>query len=297
MTFLLAHLSDAHIGPLPRPKPSELLGKRLTGYLNWTRGRSRLHDMEVLGRIVDDMRRRRPDHVAMTGDVLNLGLPAEFEVARRWVSSLGPPDQVSFTPGNHDAYISGIMPQLRECFAPWTCGDRSVEPSFPYFRVRGQVALIGLSSGEPTPPFLATGRLGLVQRLAFVRALDLANAQSLIRVVLIHHPPHRGGARPGRNLTDAGGFEKIIAQCGAELILHGHNHRRSVAFLTGPLGPVPVVGVASASAVPGTDGHRASYHLFRIGGSARRAEIEGVVRGFAPGSDEITDIGRLPLGR
>ena len=120
MHFRLAHLSDAHIGPLPPAHPRELLGKRLTGYLNWTRGRSHLHDMAVLARLVTDMRAQQPDHIAMTGDILNLGLPAEFPLARDWLKTLGESHDVSFTPGNHDAYTKAIMPVLARTFAPWT---------------------------------------------------------------------------------------------------------------------------------------------------------------------------------
>ena len=80
MTFRLAHLSDAHIGPIPRPRGRELIGKRLTGYLNWRR-RGRIHNMDVLARIVADLRAQNPDHIAMTGDILNIGLPAEFPFA------------------------------------------------------------------------------------------------------------------------------------------------------------------------------------------------------------------------
>ena len=29
--FRLAHLSDPHVGPLPRPRLRELVGKRVTG--------------------------------------------------------------------------------------------------------------------------------------------------------------------------------------------------------------------------------------------------------------------------
>ena len=107
MSFLLAHLSDAHIGPLPRPHRRELLGKRITGYMNWKRGRSLTHNMDVLAAIVADIHAQKPDHIAMTGDILNIGLKAEFPFAAAWLETLGPPDKVSFVPGNHDAYTRG----------------------------------------------------------------------------------------------------------------------------------------------------------------------------------------------
>ena len=294
MSLRLAHLSDAHIGPLPRPRPHELAGKRLTGYINWSR-RAKLHDMGVLGLLVADMQAHAPGHIAMTGDILNLGLPAEFPLARSWLETLGAPADVSFTPGNHDAYTRSIMPVLSRAFAPWTGDSGRIDSEFPNMRIRGGVALIGLSSAVPTAPFIASGTLGPDQRAAFVALLRSAKAEGLARVVMIHHPPHLAGASAGRNLTDARGFEKIIATEGAELIIHGHNHRQLVARIAGPQGPVPIVGVASASAVPGTHGHRAAYHLFELETGASGLRISGRARGLMPGLDRIGDLGPLAL--
>ena len=294
MSLLLAHLSDAHIGPLPRARPHELAGKRLTGYLNWTR-RSRLHDMDVLAQLVADLLAQGPDHIAMTGDILNLALPAEFPLARTWLETLGHSHDVSFTPGNHDAYIKGIMPVLSRTFAPWVGDGGHAGSQFPSLRVRKNVALIGLSSGVPTAPFLASGTLGRDQRAAFKALLRQAKADGLARIVMIHHPPHRAGAKAGRNLTDARDFENIIAAEGADLIIHGHNHRQLVARIAGPLGPVPVVGVASASAVPGTHAHRAAYHLFDISNDNGNIRITGRTRGLLPRLDGHGDLGPLIL--
>ncbi len=83
MSFLLAHLSDPHLGPIPRPKLRELAGKRLTGYVNWQRGRYLVHDMQMLERITADMLGQNPDHVALTGDLVNIGLEKEFSISRR----------------------------------------------------------------------------------------------------------------------------------------------------------------------------------------------------------------------
>ena len=299
MPFLLAHLSDAHIGPLPRPRRRELLGKRLTGYVNWNR-RSLLHDMAVLEALVADMKAQPLDHVAMTGDILNLGLKAEFPFAETWMRSLGPPRDVSFVPGNHDAYVRSSMKPLATTFLPWVADDPQEAapghaPYFPYLRRRGDVALIGLSSALPTAPFLASGALGSRQRHLLGPLLDEAGRQGLARVVLIHHPPYHDGASPGRGLRDNRGFAKIIAAHGAELILHGHNHRPMLGHLEGPERRVPVVGVPSASAVPGSPAHRAAYHLFSIDRGKTGWAIQASRRGLLPDLSGIGDLGVFDL--
>ncbi len=297
MSYILAHLSDAHIGPLPRPRTRDLMGKRLTGYVNWGR-RGRLHDMAVLSALVDDLKAQGPDHVAMTGDILNLGLPSEFPFARSWLESLGTAGDVSFVPGNHDAYVRSSLPHLASTFAPWVAEAGTVDGmpfAFPYLRRRGPLALIGLTSAIPTAPLLASGSLGHAQRDGLARLLDAAAAERLVRVVLIHHPPHVTGAKRGRGLRDAGAFESVIARHGAELVIHGHNHRTSVAHLPGPHGPVPVVGVPSCSAVPGTHGHLAAYHLYRFEPRDGGFTITATRRGLLQGRDGIGDLGPVPL--
>jgi 3',5'-cyclic AMP phosphodiesterase CpdA len=295
VTFLLGHLSDPHVGPVPRPRLRELVGKRFTGYLNWQRGRHLIHSMEMLEKITADLLHHKPDHVALTGDLVNIGLEKEFVIAQRYVARLGSPDFVSVIPGNHDAYVRSSFKYMAASTSPWMTGDGQENPHFPYVRIRDGVALIGLSSGVPTAPLLASGVIGEKQMKAFARVLDEAKAASLVRVVMIHHPPTRSGASYGRGLRDARSFEKTIAKHGADLVLHGHNHRQSVVMIKGPEGEVPVVGVASASAVPGSPHHRAAYHLYRIERAKGRASITMQVRGLLP-SGAIGDVGTEKLG-
>lgn len=293
-SFLLAHLSDAHIGPIPRPNLAELLGKRVTGYVNWLNKRAAQHDMGVLSRLVADMAAQQPDHIAMTGDIVNIGLEGEFALARNWLETLGAPQNVSFSPGNHDAYVKASLPHVESAFAPWTTSE---EPGagFPFLRRRGGVALIGLTSGVPTAPFLASGRIGKRQLGALADLLDRTKADRLVRVVLLHHPPHRGGAKTLRGLQDAREFEAVIERHGAELILHGHNHKRSVHFLPIPGGRAPVVGVASASAKAGAHSPGASYHLFKIEWRGEDVAISARARGLVENATEVADLGAIEI--
>ena len=89
--FTLAHLSDPHLAPLPKPRWSELIGKRVTGYINWQRWRRFIHDRAVLAKIVADLKAQAPDHIAVTGDLANIALPEEFTRGRDWLDRLGSP--------------------------------------------------------------------------------------------------------------------------------------------------------------------------------------------------------------
>jgi 3',5'-cyclic AMP phosphodiesterase CpdA len=263
VAFTLAHLSDPHLNPLPKVRLRELAGKRATGYANWLRSRRHVHDMALLARLVADINAQGPDHVACTGDVAHIGLPAEFPAATAFLETLGPREQVSFVPGNHDAYVPQSLRALGEAVAPWCRSDEDA-PGYPWLKVRGPAALIGLSSAVPTGPFMAWGRLGEEQIEKAEMLLHYASKRGLVRIVLIHHPPHVGGAKRGRELKDAAAFEAMIGRAGAELVLHGHNHKTSLAWLQGPGARTPVVGVACCSMSPKGHGESAAWHLVHI---------------------------------
>jgi hypothetical protein len=56
----------------------------------------------------------------------------------------------------------------------------------------------------------------------------------------------------------------MLARAGAELVLHGHNHRTSLAHRPGPAGPVPILGVPSASGAIDDRHEPAGWFLIRI---------------------------------
>jgi 3',5'-cyclic AMP phosphodiesterase CpdA len=294
--FRIAHLTDPHVGPLPRPRLKSLLNKRITGYINWRQGRGAAHDMQILASLVADIRAQRPDHIACTGDICNIGLATEWPASRIFLESLGPPDAVSFVPGNHDAYVEGALEGLLAEVAPWTRDDDGSVCRFPYLRRRGRVALLGLSSAIPTLPFVASGKVGSRQTDAAEALLVALGREQLFRVVMIHHPPHAGGAQPGRNLIDARRFEKMIQRVGAELVIHGHNHVGSIAFVMGPHSTVPVIGAPSASARGGLLTHKAGYHLYGIEADEAGFRLTAQLRGLMP-DGSIGDHGTLSVKR
>ncbi|HWV55364.1 metallophosphoesterase [Pseudorhodoplanes sp.] len=290
-SFVLAHLSDAHLAPLPQPGWLDLASKRITGYLNWQRKRRFIHDPAVLEAIVADLRAAEPDHVAMTGDVINLGLREEFVRGRAWLNMLGSPDRVSLVPGNHDIYV----PEAARMLPAWRHFMDSDEPGFalPYVRRRGPLAIIGVTSGVPTAPFLATGWIGGEQLARLRHHLIEQKQRGAFRVVLIHHPPV-SDAGNSKRLLDASVFLRVIAEAGAELVLHGHDHIHSLVRLKGPDGTVPAMGVPSASAAPGGTWMPAAYNLYRIGGAPGAWTCHAISRGI--GADGAVDeIGRIDV--
>src|SRR5713101_6994026 len=154
--FVLAHLSDPHLAPLPKPRLSELIGKRATGFINWRHKRHLIHRGDLLERIVADLKAQAPDHIAVTGDLVNISLAGEYAPARGFLESLGLPSDVTLVPGNHDSYVRGAAQHPQAHWGAYMRGDAAParpategDAGFPFLRRRGPLALIGLSSAVP----------------------------------------------------------------------------------------------------------------------------------------------------
>jgi 3',5'-cyclic AMP phosphodiesterase CpdA len=278
--FTLAHVSDPHLPPLPEPRLSELMGKRLFGYLNWTRNRHKYHRRDVLDVLVSDLQAQVPDHIAITGDLVNLALDAEFAPAKAWLESVGPPAKVTLVPGNHDAYVRATAHRSAETWKSYLTGDTAPEDDaiFPSLRRRGPLALIGVSSAVPTPPLMATGWLGLGQMEALERLLASLVSENAFRVLLIHHPLRSSAS--AKRLTDAPELLALLKKYGVELVLHGHDHVHSTMWVEGPNGSsIPVIGVPSASARAHGHYPDAAYNLFSIVRDGDGWRCQQMVRG------------------
>ncbi|GLK76856.1 metallophosphoesterase [Methylopila jiangsuensis] len=278
---VLAHLSDPHLGPLPRFTALEMLSKRGLGAINWYRRRRRWHDMAVLDQIVTDVVDEEPDAIAVTGDLTNLGLEAEFLPAAAFLGRLGPASKVAAIPGNHDAYVRRIVGAPSRVWAShMSCDDGGA--GFPYVRRHGLIALIGLSSAVATAPLAATGEVGPAQRAALAPLLRRLKAEGLFRVVTVHHPVAEDGTPWLRRLRDADALRAVLAAEGAELVLHGHNHEPTRHAVPGPNGPIPVIAVPSCSAGPTSHEPPAAYNLYEVSGGPGGWSCEGVTRGLTP---------------
>lgn len=261
----LAHISDIHLSPMPDLGWRDLLGKRLTGYLNWKIKRHGELNSETLSSLVAHMQAQNADFTAVTGDLVNLALTVEVERAGQWLTALGATDKVAVCPGNHDAYVPGALESAQELWGDYMKGETLDEAAFPFVRRVGELAIISCSSAVPTRPFLAVGRFDAEQAERLGRILHVMGEAGFFRTVLIHHPPNQELQHPSFGLKGHKLFRQVIAEHGAELVLHGHTHRSSIHSIPGKGKEVPVVGVAAASAAQGgTLDDPARYNLFRI---------------------------------
>lgn len=288
--YRLAHLSDPHL-----PPPADALGwrdlgsKRLLSAIAWRRKGSG-HQPGVLQALIDDVARHAPDHIAVTGDLTNFSSPAEYAAARTWLETLGAAADVTLSPGNHDALVRAEGPSAFEPWREWL-GD-SPQIAFPALRERGPLALINLCSATPTAPWLASGRLGGAQLERLAQILAGLTGRDLYRVLTLHHPPAAGVVSGRKALEDAGALRALLAVHGVDLVLHGHAHEAAVSAIPGPHGPIPVLGVPSASALGGGRHAPARWHSIEFS-AERRMRV--VARGLSAATGAFEPLGDYML--
>lgn len=252
-----------------------MLNKRVLGYLSWRRRRRFVHAPDVLADVVADVKARGFDHIAVTGDLTHVGLPAECRVAATWLRALGKPDEVTVIPGNHDRYVRADWSETVGRWSEYLAGDdprAASEAMFPSIRVRDRVAIIGLDSATPSAPMFATGRIGEAQRERLAALLEQARQRGLFRLVLIHHSPLPQGHRWRKRLTDAAALLGVLQRQGAELVVHGHGHQRRIDAVATSQGEMVVVAAPSASLV---GAGRGGYNGYQISpaGTGWRVEV------------------------
>lgn len=289
--FTLAHLSDPHLGPLPSPSLRELVSKRAIGYLNWQRNRASKFTTAHLDGLIADLKAQSPDHIALTGDLVNIAIEAELDPARRWLDALGSATDVSVVPGNHDAYVPGALRKASEAWGPYMRGDADhLAGRYPYVRRRGDIALVGVSSARASGPFMATGHVSTGQAELLCQQLKLLGQEGHFRVVMIHHPPVRGAADWHKRLVAGSRVRAAIHEGGAELVLHGHTHVDSLYWLKGRYGSVPVIGVPAASNAPGGSKPGGRYNLFDIEREGNGWNVRWRERGYIHPGEGVVDI-------
>ena len=306
MTIKFAHLTDLHLPTLAPPAWRELLNKRLLGYLSWSRKRKHRHRLEALNAVAADIRTAAPHGVLISGDIVNIALPAEFDDARAWLAQAFPDSPVAFAPGNHDAYVpvpwEDGLGKLSGYMAGRRVGESAARPAsgaddFPYLRRfeagdSGGVVVIAANSSPPTAPGLATGALGAAQ-IERIRSA-LADTKGDYRILMVHHPVTDGAAPRRKALDDRRALQDVVKAEGVELVLHGHLHLSQENAIHVPTGTTPVIGGASASHGAAAGAYRpARYNLISIERGPSEWRTTLAVRELEPASGGVRIVDEL----
>jgi 3',5'-cyclic AMP phosphodiesterase CpdA len=288
----LAHFSDLHLLSLEGASAIRFLNKRITGLATLRLRRKSVHKPFAVRAIAEEIRRVGVDHVAVTGDLTNLALEPEFELVRRFFDDeLGlPPERVSVVPGNHDVYTRGSAKAQR--FSAYLgdyltsdlpeFGVANEGGRFPFVKLRGPLAIIGLSTAVARSPLMAAGQFGAAQLDQLAKLLRHPEVERRGKVLLQHHPMHD---RPSRligyleGLHDAPAMAKTLRSLAHGLILHGHLHRRVRRSIETEAGRVDVIGATSASLISAHAHRHAGFNLYGFDEVGRLTSVEAHVLG------------------
>jgi 3',5'-cyclic AMP phosphodiesterase CpdA len=291
MSFTLAHFSDVHLGPVGLVDVfGDFRSKRIIGGLSWHLRRRRLHRNANADLLRADILAQKPDHICFTGDLVNIAAKAEFRNGLSWLAGFGDAGALTMVPGNHDAYVKAAHETGLGLLGAYCNGDSaSPAQAFPFVRLRRNVAIIGLSSAVPQSLRRAGGTLGAEQLAACAAKLSDLGSRGFYRAVMIHHPPLPGQNTPRKALTDAEELAGILKTHGAELVIHGHNHRTMINRLETATGVAHIIGVPSAS-MSAVDGHEsAQWHAYSISRARGQWQTRLSVRRLDAASGHFVD--------
>jgi 3',5'-cyclic AMP phosphodiesterase CpdA len=132
-------------------------------------------------------------------------------------------------------------------------------------RLRGELALVGLTTSQPSGLLMGHGTVGPRQLARLGEILADPRLADRFRVVVMHHPSAGRHAKNfRRGLRDHEAFAALLRTVGAELVLHGHEHLDLRNELPGPSGPIPVHGVQSGTYAIDSAKRRARYRVYTI---------------------------------
>jgi len=291
----LAHISDVHLAPLPPVRASQLINKRLTGYANHLLRRGRVHHRDYLLSVLEAAA-RQSDHLVVTGDITNLSLEHEYEEARALLAGAARRTEVTVVPGNHDIYLASTHKGRRfahhfgaflQSDLPELARDLPAGP-FPCVKLRGAVAVIGVSSAVPRPPFVAGGSVGHAQLEALERVVAHPAVRERTAVVLIHHPPVDPRPRLVQlrdGLADGPALRTVLGTLGRGIVLFGHLHVRRRCTLRTASATLDVVAASGAALDHPDASIRAGFNLYVIDDAGSLVSVEACVvdprnRGF-----------------
>ncbi len=248
----IGQLTDIHVAEFSGLRRRDFMGKRASGWVNFTRKRSKEYERRVVDAAVARMVEAAPDVVVVSGDLSNLGLASELRAALEVLEPLRAAGiRTVVIPGNHDAYTTAAAGgQFERVCAEWQIADARADGGLYPFVVRvDEVAIVCFNSAIPTPTFMAYGRVedAQIARARELVAIEHAAGRSVV-FALHHHPtraPHHRSER-GRGLRNVAAFRALAAESSASLVFHGHNHFMHLRRLR-EAPDVNVVGISSAT--------------------------------------------------
>lgn len=201
-----------------------------------------LENNRALDWVKQEIAEKRPDAVAITGDLTMRARHREFAAATDWINSLAAP--VTVEVGNHD------MPYFNPAerfFAPYR-RFRGMEEKVEREIDLGSLCIVPLKTAVRAQPRLNWSK-GWISRSALEKCLAAIDAlPSGTRVLVAAHHPLREVGTKGTALTKHGERAlRELARRNVVGVLSGHVHDAFDIMEQTPEGPVRMIGAGTLS--------------------------------------------------
>ena len=201
-----------------------------------------LENNRALDWVKQEISEKRPDAVAITGDLTMRARQREFDAATHWINSLEAP--VTVEVGNHDMpYFNPI----ERFFAPYRRFHGMAEKVEREIDL-GCLAIVPLKTAVRAQPRLNWSK-GWVTDAALEKCLAAIDAlpQGVRALVAVHHPLREVGTQ-GTALTKHGDKAlRALAKRPVEAVLSGHVHDAFDIMEDTANGPVRMIGAGTLS--------------------------------------------------
>ncbi|SNB45824.1 metallophosphoesterase [Geobacter sp. DSM 9736] len=211
----IVHISDIHFGRIAYPTVQPL---------------------------IDAVRGVHPDVVVVSGDLTQRASERQFAEARDFLAQLPSPQII--VPGNHDVPLFNVVGRF---FRPLANFRRYISSEAEPFYSDNEIAVLGLNTARSLT--FKNGRINHEQ-ISRVRQRFCSIDSKVIKVLVTHHPLDL--PRQWRKATVVGRADmamKVMASCGADLLLAGHYH---VSHTGGTASRYPIQGYSALVVHAGT---------------------------------------------
>jgi 3',5'-cyclic AMP phosphodiesterase CpdA len=158
-----------------------------------------------------------PDVVVISGDLTQRAKPQEFRDARRYLDTLPAPQIV--VPGNHDVPLYNVFQRFftpLKKFRRYICADH--EPDY----IDDEIAIVGINTARSL--VFKGGRIN-EEQIEGIREKLCPLGDPVVKMVVTHHPfDLPSGWEEDHIVGRAPMAMKMLARCGADILLAGHVH-------------------------------------------------------------------------
>ena len=201
-----------------------------------------LEDNRALDWVQQEIAEKRPDAVAITGDLTMRARHREFAAATSWINSLDAP--VTVEVGNHDMPYFNPIERFLDPYRRFRGMREKVEKAIDL----GCLAIVPLKTAVRAQPRLNWSK-GWVTDAALDKCLAAIDAlpPGERALVTVHHPLHEVGTQ-GTALTKHGERAlRELAKRPVEAVLSGHVHDAFDIMEETSEGPVRMIGAGTLS--------------------------------------------------